>query len=42
MDEKDLASKLGNLKTHQATMNFALENFEATYSKFRAILGPSC
>ena len=39
MDEKELATKLGCMKTHEATMNFTLDNYEKTYKRYSSILG---
>jgi hypothetical protein len=38
MEEKELATKLGNLRTHEATINFTLENFDKGCNRLNAIL----
>ncbi len=38
MEEKELANKLMTLKTHESTLNFTIENFEKTHTRFSAIL----
>ena len=39
MDEKELATKLGCLKTHEATMNLTFDNYDRTYKRYSSILG---
>jgi len=36
--EQDFATKVGNLKTHEATIDYTLENFEATYRKYKNVM----
>ena len=37
-DETDVAQKVGNYDLHNATMDFTLENFDATYNKYKSML----
>ena len=39
MDEEDAAAKIKTYNMHQATLDYTLENFEATYTKYKAMLG---
>ena len=38
MDEASVANKVGTYNTHLATMDFTLENFESTVTKYKAML----
>ena len=38
MDETTAKSKLENGRTHDSTMDFALENFDASIKKYKAML----
>jgi len=37
-EEHDVAQKVGNYNLHSATMDFTLENFDATYNKYKSML----
>ena len=38
LDESELKKKLGNLKTHETTMDFIIENEPASTKRYRSIL----
>ena len=39
LDEADLAQKVGCLKTHEATIECTLENFDQAYNRYKSMLG---
>ena len=38
LDEASVASKVGTYNVHQSTLDFTLENFEASLTKYKAML----
>ena len=38
LDEATISQKIGVYKTHQSTMDFCLENFEQSVTRFKAML----
>ena len=39
LEEADLAQKVGCLKTHEATIDFTLENFDQAYNRYKSMVG---
>ena len=37
-EETDVAQKVGSYNLHSATMDFTLENFDATYTRYKSML----